>query len=584
MATFHSCELARPLVSELQAETNGVEVHLRDGEIWRLPRGLLSRSLLLRKLAEWNEDRECFVVRPKCQNTLWSLRVALDWPRSPAEVTEWRQACDFLLVNPTDSELAFAVTSALDVWLADASKVLVDCAAPEVLQLSRRLADYGCLEEFLRSPELARTGGYDGEYADAPKVAREKARPAELLQALSKSLRCEAAESGLAVLDFLPRLRQAYDSAPLKLHGALESTERTLLALTNTVHGSLRLLESAALLNATFGYKTMRHLVHRCLCCLYLTESRGETELCAVSIESCHSLQRLYYEDITLDLASLLPIKDQAAFLLPGLLGAREVLRLEPSASSVFAAACGKVPWLQAAMAGPMTLHLTGSFLCWCRSKEQPEGRPPPPGDVDLFCAAQQDLDAATAHVRDCMLHFAQSLWASAHVETSAPNAHRRKLHIRFGQQLPDLARRGLELLPKYALQCDVYVNSLAKVMQYHLPQVRCALYLRDRLPELFMTPSAAIAWIAMLNVDYCAIMGAKTPLEIICKSWLWGFNICLSQQEARIVLGYLRASHPVHCMEAEMLRRPAHISPHRGAHGFPWQPFMSSEEMSVEP
>ena len=578
MADFHSCELARPLVSELQAEANSIEVHLPGGEIWRLPRGLLWRALLLRKLAEWSMERDCFVVQPRCPTTLWNLRIVLDWPRSPAEVKEWRQACDFLLVTPTDSELVFAVTSALDVWLADTCKVLVDCASPEAMQLSRRLANYGCLEEFLHVPELVWANGYD-EYTNEPGVARAKAQPT---QALSRSLQCEAiAESGLAILDLLPCLQQA---CHLKFYGVFEATERTLITLTNTVGGSLRLLERPELLNATFGYKTTRHLVHRCLCCLYLAESLGEAERCAVSIETCRSLQELYCQNIIIDLGCLLPIKDQAAYVLPGLRGAREVLRLEPSAAAIFRAACTKVPWLQAAMAGPTKLHLTGSLLCWCRSQEQPDGRPPPPGDVDLFCAAQEDLEAATAHIRGCMLNFARSLWDSAQIEMSAPNTHRRTLRIRFGQPLPDLVRRGLELLPKYALHCDVYVNSLAKVMQYHLPQVRCTLYLEDGLPRLFMAPSAAVAWMTMLNIDYCAIKGAKTPFEIIAKGWLWGFNICLSQQEAGMVRAYLRASHPVHCMEAEVLRRPTRISPHSGVHGYPWKPFTSPEEMSVEP
>lgn len=581
---FHGCELARPLVSEAQAEANGLEVHVQAGEIWKLPRGLLSRSLLLRKLAEWHQGRDSFVVRPRCANTLRCLRATFDWPRSPAEVTEWREACDFLLVTPTLSELAFVLTSASDAWLADACKLLKDCASCEALRLTRRLATYGCLEQILHSPELIWLAGYEsyGDIAPPPQVAGK----AQLMEALSRSLCCDAlAASGSAMLDALPRLQQVEASDHLKLHGAFESVERLFIALTNTIQGSLQLLDNIAAIGKVFGPKTARHLVHRSLCSLYLAEGLGEVERCAMSLETCLSLQELYY-DGWIDLSSLLPIQDKAAFLLPGLRGAREILTLEPSAAAVYKAACAKVPWLQAAMACPTALHLTGSFLCWCRSQEQPDGRPPPPSDVDLFCTAQKDLEEVTEHVELCMLDFAQRLWDSAHVavERSAPNAHRRTLRVCFAQQLPDLARRGLELLPKYTLQCDIYVNSLTKVMQYHLPQVRCALYLRDGLPQLFMAPSAAIAWMTMLNIDYCAIKGAKTPCEIISKAWQWGFNICLAQQEAWLLLNYLRAMHPLLCMEAEMLRRPGRISPHSGAHGYPWQLSTSPEGMLVEP
>ena len=579
MADARGCELARPLISELQVEANGIEVHLLGGEIWKLPRGLLSRSLVLRKLAEWSEDRGCFLLRPRCASTLGSLRIALDWPRSPAEVLKWLMACDFLLVSPKDSELIFVVTSALDVWLTDVDAALADCSTSEALQASRRLATYGSLELFLRSPSLVWQGGYDGDDGyDPPSVAAsERATTWPWI----KSLRCDAAaDGGLAVLDLLPCLRRKQDSEHLRFHGALECVEKTLFALSNTMRGSRRLLEHVALVKATFGYRTARHLVHRCLCCLYLAESLGETEGCAISAETCRSLQELYHHG-GIDLRSLLPIRDRAALVLPGLPGAREVHMLEPTAAAIFAVACAKVPWLQAAMTFHATLHLTGSFLCWCRSPEASR-RVPLPSDVDLFCTAVEDLDPATEHVRVCMLDFARSLWTSASVEASAPNAHRRTLSITFGQP-PDPASQAAPPRP-YLLHCDVYVNSLAKVMKYHLPQVRCALYLANAQPQLFMAPSAAIAWITMLNIDYCAIKGSKTPFEIIGKAWLWGFNLCLSRKEVGLLRTYLRMSHPMSYIEAELLHRPTRIVPHACEHGYPWLPFMDPEEMSVEP
>jgi hypothetical protein len=330
------------------------------------------------------------------------------------------------------------------------------------------------------------------------------------------------------------------------------------LELTNTADGSLYLLREVCALRAAFGTVAARHYVHRCFCCLYLAETFEEVDLCSVPLETAHALQAFYREGL-LSLCCFVPARDGLCFLLPGLLGAQEVAPLLPSAEAVFERACGEVPWLLSAMTGPHPLHLTGSFLCWCRTSEKPETQLRP-GDVDLFCEREEELEAAAAHVSEGMLAFARRVWSDAFVFVSKPNAYRLVLQIRLPS---DVQRLGG--VPQHCLNCDVYVNNKINVSQYHLPQVRGSLSLESGRPRLFLAASAAISWITMLNVDYSAFRGAKTPFEIIAKRWLWGFNLCVSEQESKLLCEYLFSSHPSEFLEKDDMRRPRRLSAHVG-------------------
>ena len=574
-----SCSLSQPLVLSEELERHGVEIHVAGParyDVWKLPRGLLSRSPVVRKLAAWDSERQIFVLRPTCQETLRSFGLAVDWPRSPVEFASWATACDFLMVSPDLHELAFAVSCALQPWLAIAGSALCDCSSFAALAHTRRLKSYGALAKLGPS---ARAGMDDGGYAygSSSKQAEEERAHIRTTGGASQILesvrRGDLAEAGLPVGAALNALAlacepyvalgddseepSAFRGRPSQLCGAVECVAQTLLELTNTAEGSLYLLREVCALQAAFGTVAARHYVHRCFCCLYLAETFEEVDLCAVPLETAHALQELYREGL-LNLCCFVPVRDRLCFLLPGLLGAQEVAPLFPSAEAVFARACNEVPWLLSAMTGPHPLHLTGSFLCWCRTSQEPETYLRP-GDVDLFCERGEELEEAAAHVSEGMLAFARRFWSDVSVFVSKPNAYRLVLQIR----LPDAQRLGG--VPEHCLNCDVYVNSKRKVSQYHLPQVRGSLSLESGRPRLFLAASAAISWITMLNIDYSAFRGAKTPFEIIARRWLWGFNLCVSEQESNLMCDYLFSSYPLQFIEKDDMRRPRRLNAHVG-------------------
>jgi len=582
-----SCSLSRPPVLSEELEARGAEVHVAapycdDGparvDVWRLPKGILSRSLVVRKLAAWDPEKRLFVIRPTCQETRRSVAIAMDWPRCPADFLPWATACDFLMVSPDLHELAFAVSCAMHSWLASAEVALSNCSSLEALAHSRRIQSYGALAKL--APIVG--AGQDEEmypYGRSPSRRTEEASALSLAsggssQFLESIRRNDMADAGLPVVDALHALALvcvpyaamggvteeycAFRGHPSPLCGAVESVAQTLLGLTNTARGSLHLLGNVRDLCAAFGSVAARHYVHRCFCCLYLAETFEEVDLCAVPLETAYDLQGFYREGV-LNLSCFVPARDRLSFLLPGLLGARETAHLFPSAGAIFERASLDVPWLRAAMTGPYQLHLTGSFLCWCRTGEEPAVNLPP-GDVDLFCERIDDLGGAGAWVSECMLASARHLWSDAVVVVSKPNAYRLVLKV----QLPSEAQR-LDGVPAYALNCDVYVNNTKNVSQYHLPQVRGSLSMESGRPRLFLTASAAIAWITMLNIDYNAFRGAKTPFEIIARRWLWGFNLCVSDEESRLMSRYLLSAHPHEYIAKDDMRRPRRLVAHVG-------------------
>lgn len=573
--------LSRSLASEEALEAAGLEVHLQGPgglEIWKAPRGVFSRSLVVRKMAVWSEERERYVVRSLCAETRHCIGRVLDWPRGPGEVALWLQACDFLLIDLQTHELAFAISCAVNGWLEKSKSLLCDCASFEALAHSGRMKNYNSrvqLASVGREPSMS-----DEAYAygspNSPEEERSFLASKGSGHLLLNSLRCdEIAESGRPVTDILkvlckvcepyaskatdlPGEQRAFGCAPLPLHGCIEAVSKALLGLTNTAKGCLHLLDNVRSLRSAYGAGVARHFVHRSFCCLYLAESLEEDQFCAVPPETVRDLQDLYREG-ALNLACFLPVRDKLCYFLPGLLGSQEVFQVLSSATSIFERACSLVPWLGRVLTGPLKLHLTGSFLCWCRTVREPTCRPEP-GDVDLFCERLEDLDQAAAQVSESLAAFAKQLWPDAVVSVARPNAYRRVLKV-----CAENDSRRLAAAPSYMLSCDVYVNSLKKVSQYHLPQVRGSLRLEEGKPELFLTASAAISWITMLNIDYNAFRGAKTPPDIVARRWLWGFNLCVSERERPLMCNYLMKRFPSKFLERFEMQRPQRLSAHGG-------------------
>ena len=567
--------LSRSLASEEALEAAGLEVHLQGPgglEIWKAPRGILSRSLVVRKMAVWSEERERYVVRSLCAETRHCIEKLLDWPRGPGEVALWLQACDFLLIDLQMHELAFAVSCAVNGWLEKSKSLLCDCASFEALAHSGRMKSYNSLVLISSVGRETSMSDEASAYGSPKSLEEERAFLASKGSAhlLLNSVRCdEIAESGRPVTDILKVLCKVCEpyankathlsqEPPLPLHGCIESVSKALLGLTNTAKGCLHLLDNVRSLRSAYGAGVARHFVHRSFCCLYLAESLEEDQFCAVPPETVRDLQDLYREGV-LNLACFLPVRDKLCYFLPGLLGSQEVFQVLSSAASILERACSLVPWLGRVLTGALKLHLTGSFLCWCRTVRQPTCRPAP-GDVDLFCERLEDLEQAAAQVSEGLAAFAKKLWPDAEVSVARPNAYRRVLKV-----VAENDSRRLASAPSYILSCDVYVNSLKKVSQYHLPQVRGSLRLEEGKPELFLTASAAISWITMLNIDYNAFRGAKTPPDIVARRWLWGFNLCLSERERQLMCEFLMKRFPAKFLERFEMQRPQRLCAHGG-------------------
>lgn len=539
----------RGLVATEDLDARGLEVHA-GCNVWCAPRGMLSRSDVVRKMAVFDAERDSYVVHAAGPDLADSLQIVLEWPWSPQHFRDWVSACDFLVLRVHPCAVAYATSTALKTWNEEAAE-LSDCSAPEALRHTRFSKHFNSLAS--QAPEPLGDGyeyvrGQTAHEAAALAGARGEAAPllaslraTALAQRLGPSLPC--------LLDFLLQYCRGdgplFSCAPAVLCLPVHTLTGALRSLTNTVAGSVYVLSAVPRLRAAYSQSIVRHLVHRCFCSLYLAESLHE--LSALPLELAAALQGLYADNY-LSLKCFVPARG-SCHVLPGLLGAREVLPLEKTVAEVWVRARAAVPWLEAAMAAP--LRLTGSFLCWCRTDQPGE----PPGDVDLFCAAA-DLEVCAAHVRTCMAAYGAACGAS--LEVTSPNASRAVFRL-----------RGAPRMLPFQSNCDVFVNDINRVAQYHLPMVRACLWLEDGRPQLYLSTSAAIAWITMLNVDYHAFRGSKTPFEIITKRWLWNFNLCCSAEEAHLLCMHLRRNHPAEFDLAELLARPERLVLHDGAEDF---------------
>jgi hypothetical protein len=566
--------LLRPLVNQHDLDAAGLEVRLPGSP--RVPSALLSRSPFVQKMAYRAPGGGAYVLRAESPQLAGFLTAFLSWPESPETFEAWWAACDFLMLSPHLHEISFAASRALHCLSFDG---LIDCSSFESLLFGRRARKFNTLlDSFLgtRAVPMEDVGPYDQVESlnlivfEEQRKNREPGGEPLLLDSIrsttlpdhfqgvevvySKLLQvCQALEVESGVFS-MPNT-QVFCRTPTPLHAPVEMVTRTLVALTNTARGSRRVLGLVRSLHMAYGASIARQFVHRAFCCLYLAESLEEVGLGSVPLDLAHDLQTIYFERI-LDMACFIPAHDRLCFLLPGLLGSRETMPLRQTAEEIYEQATRLVPWLSEAMQGPVGLHLTGSLLCWCRGTYLEVG--PSPGDVDLFCERPEELEEAARQVAEAMVSFAKKVCASASVEARRHNSGRFVLKM---VEVPEPVQ-----LPSYVRSCDVYVNTPLKVSKYHLPQVRASLRLEAGVPSLFLTASAAIAWITMLNVDYNSFRGRggeKTPYQIVARSWLWGFNLLVSDAERASLEDYLRHVHPVEYNRAVMLSRPQRLREH---------------------
>jgi len=605
------CSLAAPLAPLEQLNARGLELRL-DSQHWPLQPDFLARSPVVQKLARADGERDGrYVLEPRLRDLREQLVVASHWPGDPAGFEAWWNACDCLLLQPRPQELAFAIIAALRPWNLEAAAVLRDCSSPRALQHTRRARQawtplplageleasgggYGYgdeLEAVAASSGLATDSGSLGWHeppTPAPDSTCRDPAPPPLLRSLGatelaeRALACQAplrllgvcCQQALQAAGAVPLMantapqppaeleRGLFCQAPCVLHGAVATLMQTLVGLTNTARGSRHVLSLVPELCTTFGTAVAQRLVHRCFCSLYLAESLQQWELCALPLPLVHRLQALYRDGggggpEALGLLCFLPMSclelRPRLHLLPGQRLAGEVAPLLEDEEQLLRELAALVPWLPVALAGPVRLHLSGSLLCWARSRARAQ---PEPSDADLFCENLDELEAAQEQLSAALMAYARERVGTlcTLLEVQRPNERRRVL---------ELQGQGVEAWPPYLRRCDLYVNTVSRVASYHLPQMRAAFSLApDGRPRLYLCASAAVAWITMVNVDYCAFKGSKTPAHIIARGWLWGFNICLSAKEAAIMSSYLFLKHRQQYQRALRLSRKQWLQP----------------------
>lgn len=107
---------------------------------------------------------------------------------------------------------------------------------------------------------------------------------------------------------------------------------------------------------------------------------------------------------------------------------------------------------------------------------------------------------------------------------------------VRFTLERVSFTLKGLRA--ECASACDLYVNSIERVRNYHLPVVRAAF---DGT-HAYVYPSCATALATRINVDYEYVHGVKSPFDIVLKRWLDGFTMCVSHRELNQMIIYAKA------------------------------------------
>ena len=519
---------------------------------WRAPLHFLSRSFVVQKRA-----REAsgpffrpgdFSIIFHSQEDMDPYLQVIEIPSDSTSFLKWMNACDYLLIDLKTHELAFAASNAL----SDAIRAMEiergpDPFSEEAVEVCRRKVWKKALREWRRQDAAT-------EYppSTASDAAVPASRQAEFERSLKSKLRRSLQEQNLsdlaplagAVLRTLRKLSLKECPSPTSVT-ILELFSRSVYEASLLVDGALHLLKHMGELSSSLGISAARFLAQKCLGTLNLAEKLEVARESYVPLGTAASLQQLYQAG-TLTLNSLLPIQDTKTFFLPFLLGRQEVAPLLSSDEAVFRRARTMVPWLGTALlhaTGQPRLTLTGGLLCYCRS---PVAKGPEPSDVDLFCDSQELLDAASRRVQRCM-----KAHTNEEVLVEQVNGSRCRVFVQGSVS--------------FSWKCDVYVNSESRVAKYHLAQVRCCLRLTEQNDaELLLSPSAAVAWVTMVSLDFYDIRGSKAPEEILASYWDKGFNVCLTQGQHAETCRYLHATrHPAYDV-SKRFKRPERLVPFR--------------------
>lgn len=571
--------VSKPCLSERELRGGCLQLFVADDNmiehppVYRVSTTLLARSFLVQKRAERASDpdadgRALFYVHCISEEDLEPFLLAAEWPGSVEAWCRWMQACDFLLVDLRAHELGHSIVNCLRPWLDLAgARRRIDPLAPDAKRLTRLYRD-----PFLAEGPLALGGdGYSLAASSTGTEEQSQAREEglkglldfEVLLGLGRldevvSVAGRFIRKGLTDEDmqgdaaWLPR-------APVDMIPAVSAIGGALHQLSSTVAGSLFLLEKLPGWSRELGCVACRHLVQRACSALYLAECLGAVSAVFMPLATVEALQRAYVAgDLTLN--CFLPVQEGSFFLLPGLRGKREVPPLFSEPRDVLDKAFFTVPWLRGVLcaAGPR-LFLTGSLLCYCRSKEDFSPRP---SDCDVFCLAEEELEHAANVVQHKMSAFAK-MWGFDRGSVTVEKLSSRRFKLR-------LDRRGsfpgsTRLLADCCFSCDLYAHAVERISQYHLAQVRACLFVDHQgAPHLSVLPSAAIAWIQTISLDHHEIRGQKSSSEIVASYWQRGFNLLMRRGKLLELTAYLEREEPLLLAAARSLQRPQRLTPFR--------------------
>lgn len=524
-----------------------------DGITLRYAGEVFATSKYVQHVAKYSEEKKAHIIATA------DTEVFQDATEEPTTLEDFLnrtlKAWDFLIMQPSGRAIARCIEGVV-VGLVQQIK---DLRCFEVLLLETRLekptwftwtdseaidvsAAYDNEERPLKKQRVHCRSDWEGSIDAVPNVS------VSLVKDFVEAIYAFAGKTGCYPLQDPKDGRLNHYMHP-SMDKAINYVFGVALRLCNTVEGSKEVLKSVDWLVTRLHLDYVSIFIHKAFCCLYIAEQHfakkdrpsGRMTECFLSLDVVFTLQK-YYISKKLDLGCFVPktrsedltfAAGQASYIIPGLMGNADVPVLFPDSGAVFSQACEEVPWLATALGGDIVLHLTGSFLCFMRGKSISPLQGSGPGDVDIFCLRDEDLDAARRQVETAMLG-----WAIKQNEDARVKSWPRPLTKSRGYVFEV---EGLCDVPHYACRCDLYINCPELVMAYHLPQVR-AYMTASPTPMLHLSPSCAIAWITMLNIDFEYFSSrTKTPFDVIKARWLNGFTLLTTGCNASTLNGALK-------------------------------------------
>ena len=518
------------------------QVHVVDGNGHQLlaPSALVAAAFVLRKLAVLQADGS-YQVRVLDGVVAEHVAAYLLCGDGVEALLRWAAAADFLLAEPPAHLRLSALLAALGSMLQHPARV-----APRAVTRGDS-ADSSMLSELIA---CSHGDGYDLDIPARKSHCGSKKSPDDAcLVDDDDDGDGDSKWTPAELLNVTHRLGLVAQEVTLATHVIVS----TLLVKCAAGAGALQILHDVDDVLSHVGVKLARWLVHRALRTLYVEECAGGGGAGrSVPVADVARLQAAYARG-ALTLGCFMPYDQRKPpvrrWLLQGARTACELHAVQSDLERIKAKVQWLVPWL--ALVRGVRLFLSGSMLCFAMADmhaSAPDPSWPGPADVDVFCLTQEELPEAAARIGEAMRYYASFQWQSHSFEDVVINASHRVLRVAG-------ADGGA---PAPWQTCDLYVSSPARVLRYHLPQVRACLDVQAA--DLFISPSCCIALACGVNVDYQLVCGKKTPHEVVANKWLWGYNMALQHFEYILLQSYLRSRHGEAFARAQALKRPTSV------------------------